>query len=162
MLQAALQADGRSVPAYGTSGTIKCIAGLIAAQVGAPQRLEGPLTPFTRTELRQFIRSLEGSTREARVALPHMKRKRVDAIVPGSILLLEVMNLLEVDDIAASVTGLREGIVSAFLRPSSLRPEAPAFSGDCSRLPSALTFHENGVQDGHLPLQAPSRADAVV
>ena len=149
------------MPVYGTSGTIKCIAGLIAMAVGAPGRLEGPLTPFTRAELRQFIRSLEGTTREQRASLPQMKRKRVDAVVPGAILLLEVMNLLEVDDIAASVTGLREGIVTAFLRPSQGAAQPPTLSGDCSAPPSTLDLYGDGVRDGHLPLSVPICADTL-
>jgi exopolyphosphatase/pppGpp-phosphohydrolase len=156
-MQARIEQEGKPIPVYGTSGTIKCIARLIASQMGALDRLKGPLTPFTRAELQQFIQSLEGSTREERIQLGLMKRKRVDAVVPGAILLLEMMNLLGVDDMAASVTGLREGIVAAFLRPvSQLHSHpAPLISGEVGSALSALeTRPKTQPSDGHVPLGA--------
>lgn len=144
------------MPVYGTSGTIKCIANLIATQHGAVERLEGPLTPFTRGELQQFIQSLEGTTRAERMRLGAMKKKRVDAVVPGAILLLEMMNLLGIDDMAASITGLREGVVSAYLRPFSPlhSRHAPLISGEAGAALSALKTVPTSQSDGHVPLRA--------
>ena len=131
-LQARLGMRGHPVASYGTSGTIKCIAKAIAGLLQGDADREGPLTPFSRAELAEFLRAMEGSTREGRLQLKLMKKKRVDLVIPGAILLLEVMTLLGIEHMAASETGLREGIAAAYLAPVAM-PGAQA-------------------QDGHVPL----------
>lgn len=131
-LQARLGLRGKPIPSYGTSGTIKCIAKAIAGHVqGGVAAPPGALTPFTRSDLAEFLRAMEGSSRQDRLELNLMKTKRVDLVIPGAILLLEVMSLLGVEHMAASETGLREGIVDALLDAAPVR-------------------------DGHVPLAAPA------
>ena len=119
------------------------------------KRLYGALTPFSRRELRRLLQELQGSTREQRRDMPGMKGKKVDAIVPGTIMLLELMRFLGVEHIAACKTGLREGLVAAYLRTYSeiVPSESSGSSSEGGfghdrrmRQPDAV------VRDGHVPV----------
>lgn len=123
MLQEQLRSPGQRLPVYGTSGTIKAVSAVITQLFPRAAVPQCHLTSFTRSEVDALLQRLQGTSREDRLALPGIKRKRVDAIVPGAILLYELMNYFSIDELAASVTGLREGIVAAYLHPYSRTAE---------------------------------------
>ena len=118
-MQEQLRQPQQRLPVYGTSGTVKAVSSVITQLFPRAATPQCHLTSFTRGELEALLQQLQCTSREERLALPGIKRKRVDAIVPGAILLYELMNYFSIDELAASVTGLREGIVAAHLRPCS-------------------------------------------
>jgi exopolyphosphatase/pppGpp-phosphohydrolase len=44
--------------------------------------------------------------------MPGMREKRVDTIVPGAVLLLEIAKLFSIERLEVAQTGLREGLLS--------------------------------------------------
>jgi exopolyphosphatase/pppGpp-phosphohydrolase len=153
--QVSLRRQHRMLPhCYGTSGTVKCIAGMIAELLPRRDRLTGALTAFSRRELRRLVQALEGSTRDERKRMPGMKKQRVDGVVPGAVLLLELMRFFGVEHMAASNTGLREGIVAAYLRTYSDIAPMDRGSSDSSAGEGGQGQHvpAGPVHDGHVPV----------
>jgi exopolyphosphatase/pppGpp-phosphohydrolase len=159
-IQEWLRGRGQPVAVYGTSGTVKCIANVITGmKTGGATPHHSPLIPFTRADLVHFLQALEGSTRKQRLDLALMKRKRVDLIIPGAILLLEFMNLFQVELMCASETGLREGLVAAFLQPvTHLNAGQEPCLGGVAEEAFCCPKSVEDVLDGHVPVAGPTAA----
>jgi exopolyphosphatase/pppGpp-phosphohydrolase len=108
------------------------------------------MTPAHR--LADLLSRMEGSTRDERLALPGMRPKRVDTIVPGAVLLLEIMRLFGIERLEVSQTGLREGLFSE-------AAAAYAAGRDLCEWRSAML--DSAACDGHLPLLPLSDAASV-
>lgn len=88
--------------------------------------------------------SLAGTTRVQRLAVSGMSEKRVDTVVPGAVLLLEVARLLGVTRLEVAQTGLREGL---------LCEAADALAAGCDLATwRAADGLDGAACDGHLPL----------
>lgn len=95
----------------GTSGTIETLAVVHALekQGTAPNPLNG--YQFSRKDLKDIVKKLAGMTYEERFAIPGISDKRAEIIVPGAIILLEVMTMLNLNSITVSERSLREGMI---------------------------------------------------
>jgi exopolyphosphatase/guanosine-5'-triphosphate,3'-diphosphate pyrophosphatase len=95
----------------GTSGTIETLATIHALekQGTAPNPLNG--YQFSRKDLKDIVKKLAGMTYEERFAIPGISDKRAEIIVPGAIILLEVMTMLNLNSITVSERSLREGMI---------------------------------------------------
>lgn len=102
---------GESMQLIGTSGTIECLATLIAYR-----RLEVVPTPlngfqFTYEELSQLLEELRRSTYAERLTLPDMVPRRAEIILAGAVILHEAMGLLEAHSLTICERALREGVI---------------------------------------------------
>lgn len=99
--------------AYGTSGTIRSIAAVVArAQGREPQRDE----TMTRGDVRRAVKMLRSLPLAARRAVPGMNPERADLIVAGGAILETLLSELGVEEITAlGECGLREGLLVDYL-----------------------------------------------
>jgi exopolyphosphatase/guanosine-5'-triphosphate,3'-diphosphate pyrophosphatase len=95
----------------GTSGTIECLAGLIASErLGlVPDPLNG--FQITYEEVSHLVKTLRQATCAERLAMPEMSSRRAEIIVAGAVILQETMALLNADRITICERALREGVV---------------------------------------------------
>jgi len=95
----------------GTSGTIECLATLIAhRRLGVvPDPLNG--FQFTYTELTQLLEDLRRASYTERLTLPEMVPRRAEIIVAGAVILHEAMGLLGAASVTVCERALREGVV---------------------------------------------------
>jgi exopolyphosphatase/guanosine-5'-triphosphate,3'-diphosphate pyrophosphatase len=95
----------------GTSGTIECLAAIVAhQQLGlVPDPLNGFQMSFK--ELSQLVDDLRQSTYTERLAMAEMSPRRAEIIVAGSVILQEAMGMLGADSITICERALREGVV---------------------------------------------------
>lgn len=95
----------------GTSGTIECLAAVIATQrLGL---VPDPLNGFQMTyeEISSLVEILRQTTSAERLALPEMSPRRAEIVVAGAVILQETMDLLGADSITICERALREGVV---------------------------------------------------
>nr|WP_040698262.1 Ppx/GppA phosphatase family protein [Nodosilinea nodulosa] len=95
----------------GTSGTIECLAALIATErLGlVPDPLNG--FQITYEELSKLVETLRQATYAERLNMPEMSPRRAEIIVAGAVILHETMGLLKADRITICERALREGVV---------------------------------------------------
>lgn len=95
----------------GTSGTIETLATVhaIEKQGSVPNPING--YQFSRKDLKDIVKKLAGMTYEERNNTSGISEKRAEIIVPGAIILLEVMTMLNLDSITVCERSLREGII---------------------------------------------------
>jgi exopolyphosphatase/guanosine-5'-triphosphate,3'-diphosphate pyrophosphatase len=96
--------------AIGSSGTISTVASMIASARGEPRRqLNG--ASFTVDELEDLVTRLVGTTQADRQKFGGMDAKRVDIIVGGAVLLIEIFESLGLTAMTVSEFALREGVL---------------------------------------------------
>ena len=95
----------------GTSGTIECLAMLIAHdRLGlVPDPLNGFQISFL--ELQDWVDRLRKLTYAERLALPEMSARRAEIIVAGAVILQETMDMLGAETLTICGRALREGVV---------------------------------------------------
>ena len=95
----------------GTSGTIECLAILVAMdKTGVePDPING--YRLTYDELTKWLGRLRKMSYADRLELPGMSERRAEIIVPGAIILQTAMSLLGVDQLKICERSLREGVV---------------------------------------------------
>jgi len=95
----------------GTSGTIECVAALIAQdRLGfVPEPLNG--FQFTLADLQTWTNKLRKLDLEARLDLPEMSARRAEIIVAGAVILQETMLMLGTERLTICERALREGVV---------------------------------------------------
>jgi len=111
----------------GTSGTIECLATLIAAdKTGAePDPLNGYEIDYD--ELSNWVTRLRKMTCEERLALPGMSDRRAEIIVAGAVILQVAMELLKVRSLKICERALREGVVVDWMLTHGLIEDRMAF-----------------------------------
>ncbi|MBW4481875.1 MAG: Ppx/GppA family phosphatase [Tildeniella torsiva UHER 1998/13D] len=95
----------------GTSGTIECLAAVIASErLGL---VPDPLNGFQMSydEISRLVETLRQATSAERLALPEMSPRRAEIVVAGAVILQETMDLLGADSITICERALREGVV---------------------------------------------------
>ncbi|MGE0762195.1 MAG: hypothetical protein AB7N80_02840 [Bdellovibrionales bacterium] len=108
--------------ALGSSGTIRAVARLLDRQrqqhrfsrLWQTQSRAKPRLKFTRRELRLLVERMLPMSRAELLRLPGMERRRLDIILTGAILLLEILDFLEVDQVRTTNHALRDGILLEF------------------------------------------------
>ncbi|AFZ49686.1 Ppx/GppA phosphatase family protein [Dactylococcopsis salina] len=95
----------------GTSGTIECLAMIHAKEKlnTNPNPLQG--YSFSRKDLEDVVKLLASLDINKRADLPGMSGRRAEIIVPGAIILLETMKMLEAESITICERALREGLI---------------------------------------------------
>lgn len=95
----------------GTSGTIECLAAVVATErLGlVPEPLNG--FQMTYEEVSRAVETLRQATYAERLTMPEMSPRRAEIIVAGAVILHETMGLLKADSITICGRALREGVV---------------------------------------------------
>ena len=95
----------------GTSGTIECLATIHAKEKlnTNPNPLQG--YGFTTKDLENIVKLLASLDVKKRADLPGMSGRRAEIIIPGAMILLETMKMLQVDSITICERALREGVI---------------------------------------------------
>ncbi|PNW58610.1 UNVERIFIED_CONTAM: exopolyphosphatase, partial [Euhalothece sp. KZN 001] len=104
-------APEEAVNLVGTSGTIECLATIHAKEKlnTNPNPLQG--YSFSRKDLEDVVKLLASLDINKRADLPGMSGRRAEIIVPGAIILLETMKMLEAESITICERALREGLI---------------------------------------------------
>ena len=96
-------------PLVGLGGTIRNLATIEAERTGYPlNTLHG--FSLTRKELGKTIRQLSRLPLNKRQRIPGLNQDRADIILPGAMVVREVMDRLDVKEMRVSEGGLREGL----------------------------------------------------
>ncbi|MEM1310335.1 MAG: HD domain-containing protein, partial [Cyanobacteria bacterium P01_H01_bin.153] len=100
-----------SLKLVGTSGTIECVAALIAQdRLGfVPEPLNG--FEFTLTELQAWTEKLRQLNLAERLELSEMSARRAEIVVAGAVILQETMAMLGTESLIICERALREGVV---------------------------------------------------
>lgn len=111
----------------GTSGTIECLAVLLAMdKTGVePDPLNG--YQLSLKELSGWVSRLRKMPYEDRLALPGMSDRRAEIIVAGAVILQTVMELLGVESLKICERSLREGVVVDWMLTHGLIEDRMAF-----------------------------------
>ncbi|MEN9935053.1 MAG: hypothetical protein RLZZ387_1632 [Chloroflexota bacterium] len=118
------QASGTAMLA-GIGGTIRTLAEVDIKMRSYPMdRVHG--YTFTRARLEGLIDQLRGMSQRQREDLPGVSKDRSDLILPGSVILLELMRRGGFEEITVSGQGLREGLFYEHF----LVDETPPLFGD--------------------------------
>lgn len=138
-LKAALTEMGDPVPvqAYGSSGSIHALA-----QLAHLQDHDRPLPQLnghvlTLTSLANLTRRLERMPLAQRERLPGIDQMRAEILVPGAIVLEQILRLSGLRGITLSDYGVREGLVTDWLRRHAAELHTIE-SGDDLRMRSVL------------------------
>ena len=94
----------------GSSGTMEAIAEACAAKRG-----NGDASYIYRTELKALMKQMCGMTSEERARIPKISASRADIVIGGGVIVEEIMDLLDINCIAVSRAGLREGMKMDYL-----------------------------------------------
>ncbi|MGB5967746.1 MAG: Ppx/GppA phosphatase family protein [Spirulinaceae cyanobacterium] len=102
---------GEELKLVGTSGTIEALATIHAKdKLGyTPDPLNG--YTFSRKDLEELVEDLAKKDYKKRLEVSGMQEKRAEIIVPGAMILLEAMKMLQVKSIRICERALREGVI---------------------------------------------------
>jgi exopolyphosphatase/guanosine-5'-triphosphate,3'-diphosphate pyrophosphatase len=97
-------------PVIGSGGTVNSIGWVTTSVAGCKHTsLHG--IEVGRAEIMQLLSVLSRSTIAGRLKLPGLSPDRVDIIMPGAVVLAEVLKLFGASGIVVNARGIREGIV---------------------------------------------------
>jgi exopolyphosphatase/guanosine-5'-triphosphate,3'-diphosphate pyrophosphatase len=118
---------GAPLKLIGTSGTIECLAILVAVEKTGvePDPINGYL--LTYDELSKWLSRLRKMSYADRLALPGMSDRRAEIIVPGAVILQTAMEILGVDQLKICERALREGVVVDWMLTHGLIEDRMAY-----------------------------------
>jgi len=121
--------EGEVPQLVGTSGTIECLAEIHAAETlgTIPSPLNGYKLSFEG--LQSVVKMLRKLDVKERMDVPGMSPKRAEIIVPGAIILQEIMSLLGADSIIICERALREGLIVDWMLTHGLISDRLAYQG---------------------------------
>jgi len=110
--------------AVGTSGTVETIANMIRIRRGLPPSYKLNNFTFSRNEFNEIVASiLRIKDTRKRERLSGIDRERADIIVPGALILEQVIEDLGIKQLTVSEYALREGIVIDTMNRTGPTPE---------------------------------------
>ncbi len=144
-LQAHLKLEERP-RLVGTSGTIETLVALNAREkFGAvPVPLNG--CELSLKDLRDWINRLRRMSLPERLAVPGLSERRAEIILPGAMILQEVMTRLGVDSIVICERSLREGVIVDWMVAHGLIEDRLRYQGSVrerSVIKTAQKYHVN-------------------
>jgi exopolyphosphatase / guanosine-5'-triphosphate,3'-diphosphate pyrophosphatase len=97
-------------PLVGSGGAVTTVAAVVAGMRGRRyESLHG--IEVSRAEVMQLLGILSHSDTAERLSLPGLPAERVDVVLPGTLVLAEVMKLFGASSVLVNALGIREGIV---------------------------------------------------
>ena len=70
---------------------------------------------ISQRDIARMLKDLGGMTLAERKAIPAIDRGREDLIIPGSVILLQTMQLFDINQVTVSEWGLREGLILSLM-----------------------------------------------
>ncbi len=101
----------RFTSAIATSGTVQNIAAICSHQTDALGIEPAPRLRLARDELKELLGELTSRTRADRLRIPSLDPRRVDALIPATMLLLAIMRTFDIEVLRHCDLALREGII---------------------------------------------------
>jgi exopolyphosphatase/guanosine-5'-triphosphate,3'-diphosphate pyrophosphatase len=96
-------------PLIGTAGTVTTLAAMVLElAVYEPDAVNN--FRMERKALEGLFHKMAGMRTAERAELPGLSEKRADVILAGTLVVLEIMNFLKINQIIASDAGLLEGL----------------------------------------------------
>ena len=95
----------------GAGGTIRNLVRMLKAK-------DAEIAQATRGRITQLIHDMEGKKPDQLLRIPRMRPDRLDLMLPGTILLEQIMGFLNADTVQATNFSLREGLLLAVLNGS--------------------------------------------
>ena len=146
----------------GSGGTITSLVGVAAVDRGEiPVSLQG--AEISAAEMSRVLDRLSGMSSAARAKVPGLAAYRADTVVPGGVVVTELVRILGAESLVANQKGLREGILLDTIArlgrdstPVPLRDVALRFGERCrfDRAHSAhVTAHSLALFDALAPGQ---------
>ncbi|MEO0770894.1 MAG: Ppx/GppA phosphatase family protein [Cyanobacteria bacterium J06649_4] len=119
--------DHKPLRLIGTSGTIECLAVLVAMEKTGvePDPING--YRLTYEELKKWVNRLRKMSYAERLHLPGMSERRAEIIVPGAVILQKAMELLGTDELKICERALREGVVVDWMLTQGLIEDRMAY-----------------------------------
>ncbi len=97
-------------PLVGSGGAVTTVAAVVAGMRGRRyESLHG--LEIERAEVMRLLSILSHSDTAERLKLPGMPAERVDVVLPGTLVLAEVMKLFGASSVLVNARGIREGII---------------------------------------------------
>ena len=97
-------------PLVGSGGAVTTVAAVVAGMRGRRyESLHG--LEIERAEVMQLLGILSHSDTAERLKLPGMPAERVDVVLPGTLVLAEVMKFFGASSVLVNARGIREGII---------------------------------------------------
>ncbi|MEL6469202.1 MAG: Ppx/GppA phosphatase family protein [Cyanobacteria bacterium J06623_4] len=118
---------GTPLKLIGTSGTIECLAVLVAMEKTGlePDPINGYRLSYD--DLSHWLHRLRKMNYQERLSLPGMSDRRAEIIVAGAVILKTAMELLGVDQLKICERALREGVVVDWMLTHGLIEDRMAF-----------------------------------
>ncbi|MEL6903019.1 MAG: Ppx/GppA phosphatase family protein [Cyanobacteria bacterium J06606_4] len=118
---------GTPLKLIGTSGTIECLAILVAMEKTGlePDPINGYRLSYD--DLSHWLHRLRKMSYQERLSLPGMSDRRAEIIVAGAVILKTAMELLGVDQLKICERALREGVVVDWMLTHGLIEDRMAF-----------------------------------
>jgi exopolyphosphatase / guanosine-5'-triphosphate,3'-diphosphate pyrophosphatase len=94
-----------------TSGTVQNLATILAYRRGTREIEPVTQLRIERGELKELISDLAGMARPERSRIPGIDERRVDSILPATVLLNSLMRMFGIDQVQYCDMALREGVI---------------------------------------------------
>lgn len=114
----------------GTSGTIETLATMTALQ--KQREVPNPIQGYSihRKDVEEWVKKLTNLPYQERSQLPGLSDRRAEIILPGAVILLEAMAMLELDSITICERALREGMIVDWMLTHGLIQDRMRFQGE--------------------------------
>jgi len=149
---------------FGSSGSIHALAELAHIERHGRELPQLNRHAFGLDELAELTRRLERMTQAERAALPGIEKARAEILVPGALVLEQVLRLTGAKSIRLSDYGVREGLVVDWLRRHASELSTIDAAGDL-RMRSVLgllgRFDSDGRHSRHVALLSLQLFDAL-
>ena len=137
-------------PLVGSGGAVTTIAAVVAGMRGRRyESLHG--IEIERAEVMQLLGILSHSDAAERLKLPGMPAERVDVVLPGTLVLAEVMKLFGASSVLVNARGIREGIVIDTLASEGAIAHEGRPPAGRARPRRALPLRPRARRAGHAP-----------
>lgn len=123
--QVSFLADKKGQTLVGLGGTIRNLAKIETKRLDYPLETLHGFT-LSRSSVEQSLKLFRELPLSERSEIPGLSSDRADIILPGALVLLKIMDRLDLDEVAISVNGLREGVFFEYFWKHLASPIIPS------------------------------------
>lgn len=121
---------GEKAQLVGTSGTIETLATMTALQ--KQKEVPNPIQGYSisQKDVEEWVKKLASLNCQERFEVAGLSDRRAEIILPGAVILLEAMTMLELDSITICERALREGMIVDWMLTHGLIQDRMRFQGE--------------------------------